>query len=188
MNCIYKKPLTQDTRTQGLAQCKIPSRQKLEMCLCSSLFSLATQIPSGLSSHLCFILKHKVQSVSDHWNASKYQFNPSLKYAIFFSFLWNLQNNARNLLSLCILNKGMEHWLISASHLLGPLFALLTSYFHALSEKLLLRLFCSSLKKSAAKSRSVFQGAVREIWPQKIKFVLPKPGFLWPCTSGVLLC
>lgn len=43
------------------------------------LFSLAAQIPSGLSSHLYFILKHKAQTLCDHWKSSKYQLNPSLK-------------------------------------------------------------------------------------------------------------
>lgn len=69
---------------------------------------------------------------------------PEISY---FLLIWNLQNNSSNLLSLCIIHKAMDHWLISVSHLLGFCFvSYLIFYFHALSSwELLSRLFCCNL-------------------------------------------
>lgn len=74
-----------DTR-QGLVHGNVPSRRELEMCLCPSHLLFC-----GYTNSWCLVkpfqlIKHKAQSVSDHWKPSKYQLNPSLKQAIFSFF------------------------------------------------------------------------------------------------------
>lgn len=95
-----------------------------------------------------FLFYFKAQGSITLWLLEVFQIpvkpQPEINY---FLLIWNLQNNASNLLSLCIIHKAMGHWLISVFHFLGLCFvSYLIFYFHALSSwKLLSRLFCHNL-------------------------------------------
>lgn len=143
--CFYKKSLTRAQDWCTLTSHPDESQECASASPSPPLFLGCTNSQWFVKP---FVFYFKAQGSITLWPLEVFQIpvkpQPEISY---FLFIWNVQNNASYLLSLCIVHKAMDHWLISVSHLLGLFFlSYLIFYFHALSSwKFLSRLFCCNL-------------------------------------------